>query len=544
MRIGRIKVTTMAESSTEQIAGRPDMPLGEIALMLSGGGYRAAAFHLGTLSMLKKLDLLKDVSRLSTISGGTIIGAKYALELSKNPNLDFQKFESEFKAFLAKTNVIAEALSRLNATTRPNSRSLTPSLIRSAASVYADADFVGDSTLGSLRRSVHGINEISFTSTDFFSGTRFRFQYSHKRPRVATGSSSVRVRHRTADEIRLSDIIAASSCFPGGFEPLFFPADFSWARSIEKIEAELGPKYKSDIPLMDGGIIDNQGIDGIKDFLERADGKTNLCIISDSSPRNSKLYDAKSKKRSLLSVPLWVVLLLIIFLFATSLATIFVLGREGIDLLKHGQLDLSRAILNYLFPVMSAVVVTAVIAVGGGLFIYYRKEAETQIRGPKGWLYFLKLSLPGAFQFAKSRIASVLTMTTDVFMGRIRSLSYTSVFSNKELSPLSIANLIYDLDDRSLWKNKVPEEFFPTPVLRELAKNAEGYDTTLNFDGCPETLDILVEAGKATMCFNLLRYLIYVRKVDGKIEGHPLNPLFEMVKTEWGDIQRKSNATP
>ena len=49
---------------------------------------------------------------------------------------------------------------------------------------------------------------------------------------------------------------------------------------------------------MDGGIIDNQGIDGIKTFLDRKDGGTNLFIISDSSPRSSKIYEGKSKTRS------------------------------------------------------------------------------------------------------------------------------------------------------------------------------------------------------------------------------------------------------
>ena len=34
-------------------------PFGDIALCLSGGGYRAATFALGTLDMLDELDLLE-----------------------------------------------------------------------------------------------------------------------------------------------------------------------------------------------------------------------------------------------------------------------------------------------------------------------------------------------------------------------------------------------------------------------------------------------------------------------------------------------------
>ena len=50
-----------------------------IGLALSGGGYRAATFHLGTLQKLDQMGLLNDVDVLSTISGGSITGAAYCL---------------------------------------------------------------------------------------------------------------------------------------------------------------------------------------------------------------------------------------------------------------------------------------------------------------------------------------------------------------------------------------------------------------------------------------------------------------------------------
>ena len=55
----------------------------EIALTLSGGGYRAAIFHIGVLSYLYhlKLDdgsrLLDHITVMSTVSGGTITGMLY-----------------------------------------------------------------------------------------------------------------------------------------------------------------------------------------------------------------------------------------------------------------------------------------------------------------------------------------------------------------------------------------------------------------------------------------------------------------------------------
>ena len=46
-----------------------------IALCLSGGGYRAMLFHLGALWRLYELGILKDVKRISSVSGGSITAA-------------------------------------------------------------------------------------------------------------------------------------------------------------------------------------------------------------------------------------------------------------------------------------------------------------------------------------------------------------------------------------------------------------------------------------------------------------------------------------
>ncbi len=56
---------------------------GKIGLALSGGGFRAALFHIGVLAKLAELDLLRHVEVISCVSGGSIIGAFYYLELKK-----------------------------------------------------------------------------------------------------------------------------------------------------------------------------------------------------------------------------------------------------------------------------------------------------------------------------------------------------------------------------------------------------------------------------------------------------------------------------
>lgn len=55
--------------------------LGRVGLALSGGGLRAAFFHLGTLAHLAERDLLRHVEVLSTVSGGSLVGVLYYLEV-------------------------------------------------------------------------------------------------------------------------------------------------------------------------------------------------------------------------------------------------------------------------------------------------------------------------------------------------------------------------------------------------------------------------------------------------------------------------------
>lgn len=51
----------------------------KIGLALSGGGYRAAAYHIGTLKALHNLGVLEKIDVISSISGGSITAAYYAL---------------------------------------------------------------------------------------------------------------------------------------------------------------------------------------------------------------------------------------------------------------------------------------------------------------------------------------------------------------------------------------------------------------------------------------------------------------------------------
>lgn len=93
------------QDSTENAAGTPGSPateraldaltkffgehevnsafIGKVGLGLSGGGFRASLFHIGVLARLAELDVLHRVETFSCVSGGSIIGAHYYLEVRK-----------------------------------------------------------------------------------------------------------------------------------------------------------------------------------------------------------------------------------------------------------------------------------------------------------------------------------------------------------------------------------------------------------------------------------------------------------------------------
>lgn len=55
----------------------------KLGLALSGGGFRASFFHIGVLARMAEIGSLRQVEVISTVSGGSIIGAMYYVKLKK-----------------------------------------------------------------------------------------------------------------------------------------------------------------------------------------------------------------------------------------------------------------------------------------------------------------------------------------------------------------------------------------------------------------------------------------------------------------------------
>ena len=257
--------------------------LDQIALSLSGGGVRAVGFHLGTMSMLRRLGLIRNVQIISSVSGGSMPGIGYSL--AQQLGRSFQDFFDDFYEFLPDLNILEQLLKRLTIS-EPPSPSGRRDMITSLANVYNEfyfERFFGSYVKGGkltfevlMNQPGKGhLQEMIFNATEFKTGTAFRFQVSQYRCLIGNGNISLCRRH--ASQIRIADIMAASSCIPVGMEPLFFPDDFRWPDDGDwgrRGKAPVRPTndeirealirntntHEPTFALMDGGVYDNQGI--------------------------------------------------------------------------------------------------------------------------------------------------------------------------------------------------------------------------------------------------------------------------------------------
>ena len=150
----------------------------EIAISLSGGGYRAAMFHLGTLSYLNRVllpngkSLLDVVNTISSISGGTITGLWYMMHVCKGEDID-----SCFKNLFQILCSVDLPQSVMNSFLEENNTN--DSLIRETVHFYDEVFFHGQ-TFGLLMDCVEKkhIHHYSANGTDFSNGIAFRFQAS------------------------------------------------------------------------------------------------------------------------------------------------------------------------------------------------------------------------------------------------------------------------------------------------------------------------------------------------------------------------------
>lgn len=218
-------------------------PTPKLGLALSGGGFRAAAFHLGTFGALDALGVLNDVAVLSTVSGGSIIGAAWVLHHATGGT--FATFQKSFGTFLTSATIDVPAIL---------SGALDPFHTDTDLLVAAyNRHLFNGKTLGQLPETpILCLNATCLnTGKDwkFYSDVMGDWWFCRNRP-----GDDWKDRFYPSSNVPLAVAVAASSCFAPVFAPLILPSKTYFQDQQDTVPY---------IALADGGIYDNQGLNAL-----------------------------------------------------------------------------------------------------------------------------------------------------------------------------------------------------------------------------------------------------------------------------------------
>jgi predicted acylesterase/phospholipase RssA len=296
------------ESFLQEAAGVTTAFIGKVGLALSGGGFRAALFHIGVLAKLAEFDALRHVEVLSCVSGGSIIGTQYYLELRKlmeekadrdvtrNDYVDIvQKIQRDVLAGVQRnirTRVLANPWTNIQMLLFPNAsrtervgtlyekhlfsrvrdgKDKPPRWVNDLIVHPAGEPSDFNPKAHNWRRRAK-VPTLVLNATTLNTGHNWQFTATWMGEPSAGINSEIdgnyrlrRMYYYEAPEAyrryRLGYAVAASSCVPGLFEPINLPNLFS-DRTVR---------------LVDGGIHDNQGVTAL---LEQG---CSVLLVSDAS---------------------------------------------------------------------------------------------------------------------------------------------------------------------------------------------------------------------------------------------------------------------
>ncbi|MCK4843325.1 MAG: patatin-like phospholipase family protein [Methylococcales bacterium] len=290
-----------------------EQSLEKTGLALSGGGLRASFFHIGLLAQMAEQGLLRSVEVISTVSGGSIIGALYYLHLKKllesksdkditdQDYIDFIKIiEVDFLKATEK-NIRMSVLADI----RKNFKMKNANYSRSDRIAELYNEYLYQSVLNNLGNPVemcklkiqplgspenfhpkkHNDNRqakvpiLVLNATTLNSGRNWQFSAQtmgeppSRESTIRIDKKPIRLRRATGyqnmvevqQDFPLGHAVAASACVPGLFTPL----------AVSDLYRD---KDEAIVPqLVDGGVFDNQGIESLLKY------ECTRFIVSDAS---------------------------------------------------------------------------------------------------------------------------------------------------------------------------------------------------------------------------------------------------------------------
>ena len=219
-----------------------------IGLCLSGGGYRAMLFHLGTLWRLNEIGYLLKLNRVSSVSGGSITAGLMGLKWSQ---LDFDQ-NGVGTRFLSE---VVEPIRRLAGKTIDRSSVILGALLPGSISeqiigYYRDYLF-GGHTLQDLPDDPP---RFVINATNVQSGALWRFMKPYMR--------DWRVGEVRNPETDLATAVGASSAFPPFLSPVKLKLEVSDYTPDSGAELQ-EESYLLEPVLTDGGVYDNLGLETV-----------------------------------------------------------------------------------------------------------------------------------------------------------------------------------------------------------------------------------------------------------------------------------------
>lgn len=226
-----------------------------IGLALSGGGFRATLFHLGMIRFLREANILSNVTHITSVSGGSILGAHLVLNWHRYTGTlkEFDAAAAEVLRFV-QLDIRNRVVRRyplampLRAMRRLGFRRPCRQLTRTGLLEYHYEKFLfGDTCLFQLPEKPR----LYMLATNLSEGCLCAF----------TRDGLLMQRRRPGQRMRFEQIhtglatipmaVTASSAFPGFFPPIDLHA--------EDVGANPG-QFGSRLAFTDGGVYDNLGV--------------------------------------------------------------------------------------------------------------------------------------------------------------------------------------------------------------------------------------------------------------------------------------------
>jgi predicted acylesterase/phospholipase RssA len=288
-------VETNTRSSSETV---------RLGLALSGGGFRSSLFHIGVLAQMAMRGLLRHVHAISTVSGGSIIGALYYLHVKNllESTPDTKITDEHYKAIVE--NIQVSFLEAVQQNIRMRVLTDLEAIFKMPRPDYSRSDriaelyhefFYGPKQVGSQKVFPIRMRDLKIqpmggkpgfyprddnagreakvpilliNATTLNTGRNWRFTASNMgepppTDPLAAEVSKKAIQLRPADsyanivphqqDLLLCEAVAASTAVPGIFHPL----------SISGLYWDSQAQRDLRVQLVDGGVHDNQGIQGL-----------------------------------------------------------------------------------------------------------------------------------------------------------------------------------------------------------------------------------------------------------------------------------------